>query len=89
MVVHNAWTVHFNHPLASFESQIAGTRSLLDFCLALDHQVKFLFVSSVGVAQSWNGKNGPVPEAILEDPAVAAGNGYSASKYIVEHVSSS
>lgn len=87
MVVHNAWTVHFNRGLGSFESQIAGTRRLVDLCMALEQPVKLLFTSSVGVAQGWDPRSGPVPEDVLPDPAVAIGSGYSSSKYVVERVS--
>lgn len=87
VVIHNAWMVHFNHPLHSFENLIAGTRKLIDWCISLSRPVRFLYTSSVAVAQAWNIKSGPIPEVILPDVAVAIGSGYGASKYVVERAS--
>ena len=85
-IVHNAWMVHFKHPLSSFENQIAGTRKLIDFCMALDRPVKLLFTSSVAVAQRWDASNGAVPEEPLDDPDLTTPSGYGASKYVTEQV---
>ena len=51
-----------------------------------DHSVRFLFFSSVSVAQGRYIKEGPVPETVLLDASMAVGNGYGESKYIVERV---
>ncbi|KAJ3555784.1 hypothetical protein NM688_g2384 [Phlebia brevispora] len=83
-IIHNAWNVNFNHPLTSFESQIAGTRNLADLCLQSAQPIHLLFTSSISVALHWDMSRGPVPETLLEDPAVATGNGYASSKYVVE-----
>ncbi|GJE92564.1 acetyl-CoA synthetase-like protein [Phanerochaete sordida] len=86
VVIHNAWMVHFNYPLSSFESLVAGTRKLVDFCSALDRAVRLVYTSSVGIAGGWDTRKGPVPEDILFDPAHATGNGYGSSKYVVERM---
>lgn len=88
-VVHNAWKVNFNHSLSSFESQIAGTPKLVDFCLAAKHSPKLLFTSSVSVAHGLDPRSGPVPETTLPDPTVATSSGYASSKYVIERVSES
>ncbi|KAJ3557049.1 hypothetical protein NM688_g1689 [Phlebia brevispora] len=85
-VVHNGWRVDFNHALVSFESLIAGTRKLVDFCLSVGRPIRMLFTSSVGVANSWPGDRGLVPESPLSNPEFASDSGYSASKYVVEQI---
>lgn len=85
-VIHNAWKVDFNHALSSFESHIAGTRKLLDFCSALPRPAKLLFTSSVSATYRWDVALGPVPEEAMPNPQVAAANGYGASKFVVEQV---
>ncbi|EKM60508.1 uncharacterized protein PHACADRAFT_246502 [Phanerochaete carnosa HHB-10118-sp] len=85
-VIHNAWTVNFNLALQSFESQVAGVRKLVDIAAAAARPVRLLVTSSVGVANAWDSAKGPVPEQLLLNPENAAGTGYIASKYIVEHI---
>lgn len=86
--MHNAWRVDFNLALGSYESQISGTRKLLDLCASCGRPVRMLFTSSISVAASWPIENGLVPETPLSDPAYASVGGYSASKYVVEQVTS-
>ena len=78
--------MNFNHPLSAFESQISGVRKLVDILASLTRPVQLLFTSSVGAASGWDPLNGPVPERPLDNPRVAAGTGYAASKYVVEQV---
>ncbi|GJF00089.1 acetyl-CoA synthetase-like protein [Phanerochaete sordida] len=85
-VIHNAWTVNFNLALQSFEDQIAGVRRLVDVAAASERPVQLLVTSSVSVANGWPASKGPVPEQLLPDPEVAAGQGYGSSKYVVEHI---
>ena len=86
-VVHNAWKVNFNLSLTSFETQIAGTRKLIDFSLIAKHLPKLLFTSSVSVAHGLDPRLGHVPETPLQDASAAIGSGYASSKYVVEQVS--
>ena len=88
-IIHNAWTVNFNLPLQSYEGQIAGVRRLIDVCAAVDHPVKLLVTSSIGVANGWDPADGPVPESPLDDANAASSTGYTASKFVVEKVSKS
>lgn len=83
-IIHNAWRLDFNLTLPSFESLVASTRNLIDFASAAEHQVKFLYTSSVSVASGW--KHGKVPESVLSDASVTGMAGYGASKFVVEHV---
>ncbi|GJE90357.1 acetyl-CoA synthetase-like protein [Phanerochaete sordida] len=85
-VIHNAWKVDFNHSLAAFEGQVAGTRALVDFCAARARPARLLFTSSVSAAYRWDVARGPVPEEALADPRVAAIGGYGGSKYAVEQI---
>ena len=85
-VVHNSWTVHFSHGLSFFEDLISGTRKLVDLALSLDRSVRIIFTSSIATSRSWNPANGPVPEEFLPDNGIIPDFGYSASKYVVEHV---
>ncbi|THG99107.1 hypothetical protein EW026_g3199 [Hermanssonia centrifuga] len=85
-IVHNAWTVNFNHPLSAFEKQIAGVRRVVDICASSPRPVRLLFTSSVGAAGGWRADDGLVPEKPLPNPEIAALNGYAASKYVVEQI---
>ncbi|KAF7798255.1 hypothetical protein EIP86_009472 [Pleurotus ostreatoroseus] len=85
-IIHNGWRVNFNHALSSFESQIAGTRNLVDFSASIGRPTRMLFTSSVGVAHSWPADKGLVPETPLLNPQFASDSGYSASKYVVEQI---
>ncbi|KAF7798286.1 hypothetical protein EIP86_009505 [Pleurotus ostreatoroseus] len=85
-IVHNAWRVDFNHSLDSFQSQIAGTRKLLNFCSALERPVRMLYTSSIGLAHSWPAQKGAVLESVLSDLTLSIDSGYSASKFVVEQM---
>lgn len=58
----------------------------MELALSLDRSVRVIFTSSIATARSWNPANGPVPEEFLPDNGVIPDIGYSASKYVVEHV---
>ncbi|GBE89184.1 hypothetical protein SCP_1501920 [Sparassis crispa] len=50
---------------------------------------RFLFTSSVSIAQAWrpSGGRGSIPESSLKDPSFALGHlGYGMSKFVVEEV---
>ncbi|KAH0581547.1 hypothetical protein H2248_011256 [Termitomyces sp. 'cryptogamus'] len=87
-VIHSAWRLDFNLPLASFEESIRGSRHLVDLVRggANAFHARFLFISSISSVQSWNNSRGPVPEEIIEDSSVALGTGYGESKYVVERI---
>ncbi|KAL6302718.1 hypothetical protein BKA93DRAFT_736353 [Sparassis latifolia] len=83
-IVHNAWRVDFNLVLASFEPHVSAAVRLA----GLAPGARFLFTSSVSIAQAWrpSGGRGPVPESSLKDPSLALGHGYGMSKFVVEEV---
>lgn len=85
-VLHNAWRVDFNLFLSSFETHVAGTRGLIDFCCSLSHPVKLIFTSSISAVHKWNVNLGAVPEDTIPGPEVATSNGYAASKFVTEQV---
>ncbi|TCD65529.1 putative PKS/NRPS-like protein biosynthetic cluster [Steccherinum ochraceum] len=85
-IIHNAWKLDFNLSISSFESHISGTRQLVNFSAGCTKSVKFLFSSSIAVAQSWNEAANSVPEEILPNPSVAVGSGYGESKYVTEKI---
>lgn len=89
VVVHIAWRLDFNLSLASFESNIRGTHNLIKLVRSGGHaeDVKFVFTSSVGVANAWSPAQGPYPDDVLPDTKYAAGSGYGESKYVIERVS--
>ena len=86
-IIHNAWTVNFNLALQSFEGQVAGVRKLVDISAAATHPIRILATSSIGITNSWDPSNGPVPEHPLSDVKLATETGYTASKFVVEAVS--
>lgn len=85
-VIHNAWRVDFNHPLASFEKNVAGSRQLVDFCGASAQGARLFFTSSIASAHKWDITKGPIPDEVLPDPSLATSSGYAASKFVVEVV---
>ncbi|THH31763.1 hypothetical protein EUX98_g2444 [Antrodiella citrinella] len=86
-IIHNAWKVDFNLSLQSFDTQIAGASNFIKLCALSSQSVKFFFTSSIGVARNWDsGRSGSVPEDVMHDANVAAGQGYAASKYVVEQL---
>ncbi|KAH7912704.1 acetyl-CoA synthetase-like protein [Hygrophoropsis aurantiaca] len=87
LIIHNSWRLDFNLSLSSFESNIHGTRNLIELArLSSYSNLRFLFTSSIASAQSWSRDKGPVPEEIEPDSAVAIGAGYGESKYVAERL---
>ncbi|KAJ7103042.1 hypothetical protein B0H15DRAFT_810726 [Mycena belliarum] len=85
-IIHNAWQVNFNFTLASMEPLVSGTRRLTDFALASPHPAppRFIFVSSAGIFR--NLKSPTALEQHISDPQIAAGSGYSESKWVAEEI---
>ncbi|KJA27591.1 hypothetical protein HYPSUDRAFT_212216 [Hypholoma sublateritium FD-334 SS-4] len=84
VVIHVAWALDFNFPLAAFESHVRGTYHLLTLARAAGS--RFVFTSSVSIAQAWDGSGGRYPEEIVLDAKYAVGLGYGESKYVAERV---
>ncbi|KIK57240.1 hypothetical protein GYMLUDRAFT_229544 [Collybiopsis luxurians FD-317 M1] len=89
MIIHNAWRLDFNLSLASFESHVKGSRTLIDFGRSTRRGsgLRFLFTSSIGSAQSWDARaRGAYPEEVVMDAKYAVGGGYGESKYVTERI---
>ena len=90
IIIHAAWRLNWNAGLDAFDPNIRATRALVDFARKARHaaSLRFIFTSSIGSAHSWDAAaRGPVPEELIEDPAVCiGGNGYGQSKYVAERV---
>ncbi|KAH0828782.1 acetyl-CoA synthetase-like protein [Lanmaoa asiatica] len=82
------WRLDFNLAISSFEDSIRASRNLID--LGLDspqkQNLRFLFTSSIGSAQSWDNMKGPFPEEVQFDASVAVGAGYGEGKYTTERI---
>ncbi|KAL0569166.1 hypothetical protein V5O48_012806 [Marasmius crinis-equi] len=82
-VIHNAWPVNFNLRLSSFEPNLQGVRSLLDF--SMRSGAHFTFISTIGVFQ-----NAPVDHHPFKEEPVpsgsALGSGYAESKWVAEQL---
>lgn len=81
-----AWPVNFNLSLRSFEPSIRGVRNLVDMALSSPYPVppQIVFVSSIGVFRDIDVSK-PVLEKTI-DAHVAAGSGYSESKWASESI---
>lgn len=80
-IIHNAWPVNFNMPLESFEPYIKGVRNIANFATEATKRVAVIFISSIGAADVWDSKNGPVPEQRIEQEDICS-LGYGRSKAV-------
>lgn len=87
-IVHNAWEVNFNLPLASFETpHLLGVRQFIDFSARSKKGASILFVSSISSCMNWPlNHTGPVPERIIDDPSTSLPMGYAQSKHVAERL---
>ncbi|KAJ5533542.1 NRPS-like enzyme [Penicillium frequentans] len=86
IVIHNAWLVNFNQPIASFASHIVGVRRLLRLIEQSSHNADFHFVSSVSAVMSQPVTLGStVPETLpgIQGPLR---QGYAESKFVGENL---
>ncbi|KZT73191.1 acetyl-CoA synthetase-like protein [Daedalea quercina L-15889] len=85
-IIHNAWKVDFAINLPSFEPQVQGVRSLIDFALTshLPSSPRVLFTSSMATLQ-----NAPADQLCPEspvDPFWTDASGYAESKWVSEQI---
>ncbi|KAL8732298.1 MAG: hypothetical protein Q9166_002870 [cf. Caloplaca sp. 2 TL-2023] len=87
-IMHNAWEVNFNLPLASFEvPHLLGVRQFIDFSAHSAMGASILFISSISSAMRWQRDHGGlVPEDVIDDASVALPMGYAQSKYVAERL---
>ncbi|KAJ7487932.1 hypothetical protein FB451DRAFT_1225962 [Mycena latifolia] len=86
LVIHNAWTLDFNLPLASFEQHISGTRQLIDFARACASPATFIFISSIASAMSALTPDGPGPARTDASLVASFTTGYGESKFVAEQI---
>lgn len=79
LIIHNAWPVNFNLPLAAFRPQLTGLVNLLSLASAAAAQ--FVFISSVSAV---GGVAGAAPEKVLYAMDTPYENGYARSKFLSE-----
>lgn len=83
-VIHNAWPVNFNIPIASFAPFLAGCRHIADLAATSTKRIAVTFISSIATAERWHehGDGGDkVPETRLENMALPLG-GYGRGKAV-------
>lgn len=88
LIIHAAWEVNFNLPLASFEVEaVAGTKHLLDLSLSVrtPEPGRFVLCSSISTATS-SPPGTPVPESVVEKITYAQATGYARSKLVTERI---
>ncbi|PYI07705.1 NRPS-like enzyme [Aspergillus sclerotiicarbonarius CBS 121057] len=84
MVIHNAWMVNFNLPMAKFDAQLEGTRRLLTLVNDSPHRAAFHFISSIATISGHSNPNSsPIPET-LHDASIVLPQGYAESKFAAE-----
>ncbi|KAJ6015621.1 NRPS-like enzyme [Penicillium herquei] len=86
IVLHNAWTVNFNQPVAFFESQIVGVRRLLTLIGQSSHHADFHFVSSVSAVLGDSATPETMITETLHDVTRTLHQGYGESKFVAEHL---
>ncbi|WVF66748.1 hypothetical protein IAT40_001490 [Kwoniella sp. CBS 6097] len=84
-IVHAAWPVHFASSLVSFESNIKGTRNLLDLLSTTRNtHAKLHYCSSL--ASVLGKPSSTIYEQPTHDPSSATRVGYSQSKWVTENI---
>ncbi|RAQ57716.1 NRPS-like enzyme [Aspergillus flavus] len=86
LIIHTAWPVNFNLPLANFEPHIQGVYNLIQFSLSvhLPAPAVVLFCSSISTALG--APTSAIDEAPLDDLNSALEMGYGRSKLIGENI---
>ncbi|KAM0721615.1 hypothetical protein Q7P37_002540 [Cladosporium fusiforme] len=88
VIMHVAWSVNFRMKLRSFvKDSIGGLTHLIALALAAPASrpaPRIAFCSSVASMMAY--PSSPIPEVLVDDPAVASELGYSRSKWVAEHV---
>ena len=86
VVIHNAWTVNFNLPLASFKPQLDNLVNLLAFANNSANSARFFYISSISSLISYRSESGKTPEKPVTADTAPGPNGYSESKYVAEQI---
>ena len=83
-IIHNAWAVNFNLPLASFKPHLSGVVNLINLASEGVYTPRLFFVSSISSTMGHKTESGLIPETLI-DTSSPAPNGYADSKYVAEH----
>ncbi|OJZ83061.1 hypothetical protein ASPFODRAFT_141998 [Aspergillus luchuensis CBS 106.47] len=86
LIIHNAWTVNFNLPLATFKPHMQGVVNLINFATCSPQAPHLFFLSSISsVMGHRTSESGLLPEIVITTTTPAP-NGYANRKYIAEHL---
>ncbi|PYI31348.1 NRPS-like enzyme [Aspergillus indologenus CBS 114.80] len=85
LIIHNAWTVNFNHSLAFFEPHLQGVANLINFTARSPQSPRLFFLSSISSTIGHKTESSLTPETVITTTTPAP-NGYANSKYIAEHL---
>ncbi|KAJ5692441.1 NRPS-like enzyme [Penicillium macrosclerotiorum] len=83
IIIHNAWHVSFNLPVASFKPHIIGTRRILELASHSTRSAEIHFISSVAVV---TGKSTGFVKELLHDASFVLQQGYGESKFVAEQM---
>ncbi|KAJ7229429.1 hypothetical protein B0H12DRAFT_1147826 [Mycena haematopus] len=85
-IIHSAWPVDFNLALPSFEDNVKGLRNLVDFSLQSPFKSAptLIYTSSIGIFENAS-EGATLPEKAIE-AKIAAGSGYTESKWVAEQI---
>ncbi|KAI4144511.1 MAG: hypothetical protein LQ340_006619, partial [Diploschistes diacapsis] len=94
LIIHNAWAVDFNQPLAQMASlHLQGVTRLTDFSSRSTYSPLIFFISSIGAAMRFQPSPSQkkdnlaaIPEQIFHDPRIPQQSGYARSKHLAERV---
>ncbi|RAH79633.1 hypothetical protein BO86DRAFT_411457 [Aspergillus japonicus CBS 114.51] len=88
LIIHNAWTVNFNHSLAFFEPHLQGVVSLSNFTARSPQSPRLFFLTSISSTTGHKTESSLTPETVITTTTTTtpALNGYANSKYIAEHL---
>ncbi|KAL3459291.1 hypothetical protein BJX64DRAFT_206484 [Aspergillus heterothallicus] len=86
LIIHTAWPVNFNLPLASFEPHIQGLSNLIDFSLSvrMPAPAVMLFCSSISTALG--ATSSEIEEGPINDLNTVLDMGYARSKLVGENI---
>ncbi|KDQ57889.1 hypothetical protein JAAARDRAFT_206677 [Jaapia argillacea MUCL 33604] len=95
-IIHNAWKLDLHSSLPAFEKSVKATRNLINLALACASSApnkqkpptRFLFTSSITIAQSYDGSLGLFPEesCLPFGERWARGIGYGEAKFVAEQL---
>lgn len=86
LVIHNAWSVNFNLPLASFKPQLESLVDILAFANRCSKPARSFYMSSISSMMLSGLDHSTIPESAITADSMAGPNRYADSKYIAEQL---